>query len=236
MCGRGTRCVYGEGFDLETQQGRLDAINAGPKQNCLVLDFAGNTRRLGPINAPVIPKPRKKGDDNEGEAPVKACPECSTYVHTRTAVCEVCGFEFPPPEDVKTTAGTDEVMVEGALEPNIEEFPVLDVIYKKGKSRKGVSYFRMSYVTFNGTFSKYLHPGSEFPVSRERFENWWWHSATNEAKRIGDRITPLSIEDAVRTSPEHLRVPKLVRVDTNTRYNDVVGVEFHENENEERPF
>lgn len=61
MLGRGTRPLYAPGFDLETTEGRLAAIINSPKRNCLVLDFAGNTRRLGPINDPVIPKRKGKG-------------------------------------------------------------------------------------------------------------------------------------------------------------------------------
>lgn len=70
MLGRGTRPAYAQGFDLTTTQGRLDAIFAGPKHNCLVLDFAANTLRLGPVNDPVIPAKKGKGD---GVAPVKYC-------------------------------------------------------------------------------------------------------------------------------------------------------------------
>lgn len=70
MLGRGTRPAYAPGFDLTTTEGRWESIMAGPKQNCLVLDFAGNTMRLGPVNDPVIPKKKGKGD---GVAPVKFC-------------------------------------------------------------------------------------------------------------------------------------------------------------------
>src|SRR5512140_3338529 len=35
MLGRGTRPVYAPGFDLDTKDGRLEALKAGPKQNCL---------------------------------------------------------------------------------------------------------------------------------------------------------------------------------------------------------
>lgn len=73
MLGRGTRPAVG-------------------KQNCLVLDFVGNIERLGAINDPLIPiKPRK---GIEGDAPVKACPECGTYVHTSIMLCPSCGHEF----------------------------------------------------------------------------------------------------------------------------------------------
>jgi DNA repair protein RadD len=89
MLGRGTRPVYADGFDLSTTEGRLTAIHNGPKHNCLVMDFAGNTRRLGPINDPVLPKRRGKGGG--GTAPVKLCEHCGTYNHASVRFCISCG-------------------------------------------------------------------------------------------------------------------------------------------------
>src|SRR5690606_6516527 len=61
MAGRGTRPIYGEGFDLTTAEGRLAAIEAGPKRNALVLDFGGNVVRHGPIDAIVAPIQKRVG-------------------------------------------------------------------------------------------------------------------------------------------------------------------------------
>lgn len=56
------------------------------KNNCLVLDFAGNTASLGPINDPKIPK--KRGEPT-GEIPIKICPHegCNTYNHISARFC-----------------------------------------------------------------------------------------------------------------------------------------------------
>lgn len=69
--------------------GRGLRISPG-KKNCLVLDYAGNTLRLGPINDPVKGKV-KKGD---GTPPVKMCTSCRTLCHISVKVCETCGAEF----------------------------------------------------------------------------------------------------------------------------------------------
>lgn len=231
MCGRGTRCLYAPGYDLDTQEGRLVAIKESPKQDCLVLDFAGNTRRLGAINCPVIPKPRRKGDGNEGEAPVKTCPECDTYNHTRAAKCEVCGYEFPPPEEVTTTASTDDVMVSSSLEPRIEEVPVLNTIYKKGKSRQsGREYLRVTYATFNGSFYHYFHPGSEFSVAQERFHKWWWTCLAEKKGRPHTYPYPETIYEALERAPEELVSPYSISVDFNTKYHEVVSIKTTRNE------
>ena len=93
MLGRGTRPVYGDNFDLTLRDGRLEAIRNGDAPNCLVLDFARNTERLGPINDPVMPNPKGKGKG--GEAPVKLCPHCNSYNHASATICSFCGGEMP---------------------------------------------------------------------------------------------------------------------------------------------
>ena len=61
MAGRGTRLAPG-------------------KANCLVLDFAGNVARHGPIDAGAAEEARQAGD---GEAPTKVCPDCESILADR---------------------------------------------------------------------------------------------------------------------------------------------------------
>ena len=77
MIGRGTRLANG-------------------KDNCLVLDFAGNVERHGPIDR--IDGRKRKKDDEEGAAPVKTCPDCQTIVHASTRLCPTCGYRVPAAE------------------------------------------------------------------------------------------------------------------------------------------
>jgi DNA repair protein RadD len=76
---------------------------AAGKENCIVLDFARNVERLGPIDDPRIPDRKEK--DEEGERPrrrpddMKSCPECATYMLASASYCAECGhvFETEPP-------------------------------------------------------------------------------------------------------------------------------------------
>lgn len=63
------------------------------KLDCLILDFAGNHERLGPINDPVI-KIKGKGAKG-GEPPMKQCPKCDLLVLAQARRCSGCGFIFP---------------------------------------------------------------------------------------------------------------------------------------------
>lgn len=62
------------------------------KKNCLVLDFAGNVEKHGPINAVKPPTKHEKGN---GVAPMKVCPECLEVVAAMTRECPSCGHQFP---------------------------------------------------------------------------------------------------------------------------------------------
>lgn len=66
---------------------------APEKDDCIVLDFAGNVKRHGPITA--VEPPNKKG---KGVAPTKTCPQCSEIILAALSICNCCGFEFPKPE------------------------------------------------------------------------------------------------------------------------------------------
>lgn len=109
--GRGTRPYFPVWFTYEMLVHlhiRRQAIEEGGKLNCLVLDFAGNTARLGPINDPRIPN-RKKGDGT-GDVPVKICPECGAYNHTVVRTCINCGHEFVFKEKIKASASTADII------------------------------------------------------------------------------------------------------------------------------
>ena len=61
--------------------------------DCLVLDFAGNVQRHGPL-AYVAP-PAKQKEGGSGVAPCKECPECLEIVPASARICPSCGYEFP---------------------------------------------------------------------------------------------------------------------------------------------
>lgn len=85
-----------------TESARLYVQMAGrgmrPKSHtdhCLVMDFAGNVKKHGPI---IHVQPPSKEGNGDGEAPTKACPNCMELVHLSVRQCTHCGYEFPEPE------------------------------------------------------------------------------------------------------------------------------------------
>lgn len=88
------------------QCGRGLRINP-EKEDCIVLDFAGNISVHGPITK--VRPPKKKGE-KAGEAPVKVCEKCHEIVHLSAKVCPACGEPFPPPQKEKTRLHQDDIM------------------------------------------------------------------------------------------------------------------------------
>lgn len=149
MLGRGTRPMEG-------------------KENCLVLDFAGNTRRLGPINDPVIP--RKKGAKAGGEAPVKLCGSCATYNHASVTHCAYCGAEFTFQVKIKRTAASDELLRGEA--PLVEVFKVDHITYSTHEKAGRPPMMKVTYYCSLRSFSEYVciqHDG----FAQRKARQWW---------------------------------------------------------------
>lgn len=107
--GRVLRSVYADGFDLSTKQGRVDAIEAGPKPYAVILDHAGNSlpKEAGgrghglPDDDRVWTlegrQKKKRGEGEEDEEPAvqhRQCPNCYR-VHEPAPKCPKCGHEYP---------------------------------------------------------------------------------------------------------------------------------------------
>lgn len=107
MMGRGTRPIYAPGADISTADGRIAAIAAGPKPNCLVLDFAGLVDEHGPVDRVQVREPGK----GDGEAPFKLCPDCEEKCHASVHVCPCCGHEFPPSDEPKHRASSSDAPI-----------------------------------------------------------------------------------------------------------------------------
>jgi len=196
---RGTRPVYAEGFDLSTTAGRLAAIAAGPKQNCLVMDFVGNTKRLGPINDPLIPAKKGKGRGG-GIAPVRECPKCRTLNHASAVICMSCGFVFPKAVNIRTQAATDELIASGM--PVVKEFKVTKVTYAIHKKMDRPDSMKVTYYCGLTKYTSYCCP-EHGGAAGKRFARWWKQRAETEV--------PESTFDAVDrlkelTEPSHVRV------------------------------
>jgi DNA repair protein RadD len=215
MLGRGTRPILDpkSGFDLHTPEGRLAAIAASPKQNCLVLDFAGNTRRLGPINDPRIPKLAKGG---EGDMPLKVCDHCGCLNHISAKVCMNCGEAFEFVEKIETTASSLEPIIRD--EPITELFKVDHVQYAPHPKRGSPTSLKVSYYCGLRRFNEWVCLEHIGPI-RYKAQRWW---ATRTSVPV-----PQTVDEAVPFLAS-LRVPSQIRVWVNKKYPDILAHLFED--------
>lgn len=186
------------------------------KRDCLVLDFAGNTKRLGCINDPNIPnKKRKKGGGGTGDAPVKVCKECNCYNHAKARFCEVCGTEFTFESNLFNTASTLELIKDTS--PQFELIPVDQVIYNEHKSANGgVPTLEVTYLCGLSKFKEYVcfeHTG----YARKRAEMWW---GQRSAEQCPDRVYE------VLGRADSLKKPSMITVHINKKYPEIKSVTF----------
>lgn len=216
MLGRGTRPVYADGFDLEVESERLAAIAAGPKQNCLVLDFAGNTTRLGPINDPVIPTP--KGKKQGGAAPVRLCEQCQTYNHASVRVCEQCGFEFPVNVKFGFRASAAALISDGGIQ--MEVFEVNRVTYSPHSKRDRPDAIKVDYYCGIRKFSTYVcieHGG----FAAKKALEWWREHWPDNEQLVEPSSTAIALEMV-----DQLKEPTHIRVWLNKKYPEIKAYNF----------
>lgn len=199
MLGRGTRIADG-------------------KSDCLVLDFAGNTARLGPVNDPVIPRSRKQGKGSPSDAPVRLCEECNTYVHASLRVCPHCGHEFPVNNKLSVMASTRELIKRDDT-PEVVDLQVSQLTFRPHVKAGRPTSLKATYHCGLRTFHNYIcleHQG----YAQVKAGKWW--------KELGglDPV-PKTVNEALERDKE-LMVPATIRVWINKKYPEIMGHGFAE--------
>lgn len=180
MLGRGMRVV---GRDI------VESIGNG-KENCLVADFTGTVKMLGPVDA--ITGRNKTGGGKKGVAPYKGCPECGSHCKPSDKDCPECGFVFPENEK---HAGQDDTgallseQLEGA-KPAFVNHKIDRVTYlphvRLGKTPSvRIAYFEGARMVASD-FLCVEHKG----YARTQAETWWF-------RHIGPGTVPINVSGAI---------------------------------------
>lgn len=104
---------------------------AEDKRDCLILDFAQNVYRHGPVDCVSV-----STSDGDIEAAVKVssvrakpCPTCNELNPLSAKTCVACGYEFPQPKPVAKHATTADAAP--ILSGNMSWLPVTNVHFRK---------------------------------------------------------------------------------------------------------
>lgn len=158
MLGRGTRLAPG-------------------KADCLVLDFAGNVRRHGPVDAVRVVRNGTGAWSEMDEARVapetvraKACLHCMTYSPVQAKVCEACGTEFVVEVKHDSRADTAPIL-SGKIKDDWQDVDDVRVYRHVGKSSGNVS-MRVEYGCGVGTYREWV--AFETPGYGQRKAAAWW--------------------------------------------------------------
>lgn len=198
------------------------------KENCLVLDFAGNTRRLGPINDPVLPRAKGKGT---GEAPIRICDACNMYNHASARFCggqpyktpEGCGAAFTFMTKLKMQASTNALIKDDS--PIVKVFNVDNITYHIHNKQGRPPSLRVSYHCKFQKFTEYIH--FELPGWGKRKATEWW------TERCGPNYRGEGVPDTTEgafaqctAANSVIITPARIRVWVNTPYPQIMAVNF----------
>lgn len=164
------------------------------KENCLVLDFSGNTERHGPIDclrgwSTKTGGASKKDDAEPGGKP---CPNCREIIPASARECRECGHVFPAPE-IKHLTKPSNASILSPSEPwevQISDVAV-DVHRKEGKPDSlRVTYYATSALD-SRSYREYIclaHGG----YAEEKARRWW-------VRRFGDPV-PKTANEAIASN------------------------------------
>lgn len=181
------------------------------KENCLILDFGGNTRRCGPINDPFIP--RRKGQGG-GDVPIKICDNCGTYNHISARFCDGCGEPFEFETKIIRKASEEEILKSDL--PVVEVFNVESVNYWKQVSRK--SGFNLLMATYWSGLQRFTDVVSvENPKAKHFYYEWWRQRSAEEP--------PTTVDECLRHTSQ-FRIPARIHVWMNKNPQVITRVEW----------
>ncbi len=188
--------------------GRGTRIAPG-KENCLVLDYGDNVMRHGFIDQI---KPKIKGRTEDGEAPVKKCPECLTVNHAAVRVCVECGHEFPPPQFNHGTKAYSGAMI--STQVQAEWVDVDDVGYAKWRKEGKPDSIRVTYYCGLIKVSEWLCP-DHGGYAAERYQK--------RMPSLG--ASAMTTEEAMQEC-DHWIKPRRIKVKPNDKFHDIVQLDY----------
>jgi DNA repair protein RadD len=185
------------------------------KADCLVLDFAGNVRRHGPIDE--IRAKRKSKDPGEGEAPVKKCPACAELIAPASAICPCCGHEFPP-RKIEHQTRPDETPILSTSEP--WWIDVTDVTIRRHQKAGSRPTLEVTYIAGLSSVREWICL-EHFGYAREKAVGWW-------RRRFGEPV-PETVDVAMADlflTARIRAVTRRVKVRREGKYESVIGYDL----------
>jgi len=181
------------------------------KKDCLVLDFAGNTARLGPINNPLV-KVAGKGKGG-GEPITKVCPDCDSILAPAVKFCPDCNYEFKFEHGLSALSSNYDVIEDG--KPHW--IKVAKVDYELNSKFGAPSSVKVTYTCGNKSVSEFIcleHKG----FAKQKADHWVRYRGGDRCNTAADLIA----------QKDKIRQPQEVLVQKKGKYYVVNNASFEE--------
>lgn len=184
------------------------------KDDCLILDFAGNIARHGPIDRLEV-----SHEVGGGPAPGKVCPECRETVWVAATECPECGFEFPmmePGERMPHETKASSAPILSTEETAIETVPVERVEYARHEKLGKPPSLRVTYWAGLASYREWVcleHEG----FARRKAHEWWARRSPNPP--------PESVDEALDAASELVEPDEIV-INTLGKYPEIIAARF----------
>lgn len=186
------------------------------KADCLVLDWAGNIRRHGPVDDIQIADRSKRdsGRVKVDSVRAKECPGCHSLVGLSALVCRDCGYAWPRDEKEKHAGHADATSSVMRTAPP-KWLQVLDVEFHHHPAKpEKPPTMRADYQCGIALHSEWVCPQHE-GFARQKAEDWW--------RRMGGQMpVPATVKEALSRSDE-LDWPREICVRPDGRFFRIVG-------------
>ncbi len=184
------------------------------KSHCLILDFAGNTKRLGPVNDVVVKS--KDKSVGGGQPMVKECPDCKVLHPIATRECNICGHKFAFRTSLTATASEAEVVRKRLEKPGWKE--VHRVRYYRHKKLGKPDSVRVRYFLEGmATIDEWICPDHNGFAKRKAM-HWI-------AYRFPGNYMPVTT-DELMAATDMLRIPKRILVNLTDKYPRIRDAKF----------
>ncbi|MCC7253831.1 DEAD/DEAH box helicase [Hyphomicrobium sp.] len=201
------------------QVGRAFRISPG-KADALVLDFAGNVKRHGPVDAVEATAGGGAKGDGEAVTLAKECPNCATLVALAARSCPTCSYLWPERETMpkhEAVADASTSILSRGAPAWVEVDAVRYFRHEKPGSPPSLRAEYQCGFTLHREWVCLDHQG----FARQKAETWW--------QRAAGTSPPRSVDEAMRRVGE-LRPPEAIQVRPDGRYFSVVGRRFQARE------
>ena len=198
------RYVQKTGRGMRTYPGKVD---------CLLLDYAGNAARHGPIDAIV---PREPGQGG-GVPPAKECPDCQAIIAASLHICPVCGHEFPVQEIKIEEKPIKAPVLKSQIEP--QEYTVTACRYARNKKEGKKDSVRIEYSCGFLTFKEWVFPEAGTPQLA------FYYGKFMSAVGVAYEDWPRSVDAFLATPP---RSPSRIWVTQEGKFDRVTRKEYGE--------